>query len=73
MSAAVVGLVIVGVRIRTAPPSCLRRPSVSVISLSTSAHVLRWPRRIGNASRWPSYSPSSDACPTAHVAPPDNG
>ena len=73
MTPAVVGLVMVGVRIRTAPPSRRMRSSAAMISRSTSAHVLRWPRRVGYASRRLSYRPSSEACPTAHVAPPESG
>ena len=61
MTAAVVGLVIVGVRIRTARPSCLIRASVVAISVSTSAQVARWPPLVGYARRMLSYRPRIDA------------
>jgi hypothetical protein len=61
MTAAVVGLVTVGVRMRTARPSCFICASVVAISMSTSAHVARCPAFVGYARRWLSYNPRIDA------------
>src|SRR3954470_13970783 len=73
ITAAVVGLVTVAVRMRSASPSCLVRSRAAAISASMSPHAARWPFLIGYCSRKLSYNPRIEACPTAHVDPPDNG
>src|SRR3954467_10712379 len=58
---------------RARPPRAAMASSRGAIQASTSAHDAGRPWRSGPLSRPSSYSESTEACPTAQVAPPETG
>src|SRR4051794_1445509 len=58
---------------RARPPRAAMASSRGAIQASPSAHDAGRPWRSGPLSRPSSYSESTEACPTAQVAPPETG